>query len=227
MFARSVGKNVLNRSSVFKRTKVTLPKLEWDFAALEPFISGKINELHYSKHHQTYVNGFNTATEQMQELQLQLSKQPENLSIASKIIGVQQNIKFHGGGFKNHCLFWANLSPQSAVGGQPPTGALAAQIEKQYGSLENLVKISNDKLLGIQGSGWIFIVKNVANGGTIDVVQTYNQDTITDGNIIPLVAVDAWEHAYYLQYENRKGEYFNAIWNVINWEEAGRRYDSA
>lgn len=209
--------------SMFTRNKVTLPDLEWDFGDLEPHISGQINELHYTKHHQTYVNGLNTGLEQMAELQEKLKKEPSP-SIAREIIALQQNIKFHGGGYTNHCLFWKNLTPEKNGGGQLPEGKLKDAIITQYGSLDSLIQLTNTKLAGVQGSGWAFIVKNLANGGKLDVVQTYNQDTVT-GSLIPLVAIDAWEHAYYLQYQNRKVEYFNAIWNVINWKEAAKRFE--
>lgn len=206
-----------------KRTKVTLPDLDWDFGALEPHISGQINELHYTKHHQTYVNGFNAATEQFEELKTKLDSDP---TVAKQLIALQQNIKFHGGGYTNHCLFWKNLAPTSQGGGEPPTGALAKQIETQFGSLDNLISLTNSKLAGIQGSGWAFLVKNMENGGQLEVVQTYNQDTVT-GPLKPLLAIDAWEHAYYLQYQNKKVDYFKAIWNVINWKEAAKRFDAA
>lgn len=209
--------------SMFARSKVTLPDLEWDFGDLEPHISGKINELHYSKHHQTYVNGLNTSLEKMAELQEKLKKEPSP-AITREIIALQQNIKFHGGGYTNHCLFWKNLTPEKNDGGQLPKGKLRDAIIDQYGSLESLIKLTNTKLAGVQGSGWAFIVKNLDNGGKLDVVQTYNQDTVT-GSLIPLVAIDAWEHAYYLQYQNRKVDYFKAIWNVINWKEATKRFE--
>ncbi|CCD25428.1 superoxide dismutase SOD2 NDAI_0F01090 [Naumovozyma dairenensis CBS 421] len=209
-----------------KRTKVTLPDLDWDFGDLEPHISGQINEIHYTKHHQTYVNGYNAAVEQFEDLKPKLDTNP--VEISQKLIALQQNIKFHGGGFTNHCLFWKNLAPEKNGGGEPPmeSSALAKQIKEQYGSLDNLIKVTNEKLAGVQGSGWAFIVKNVSNGGKLDVVQTYNQDTVT-GVLKPIVAIDAWEHAYYLQYQNQKADYFKAIWNVINWKEAARRFDKA
>lgn len=226
MFARSATATLRQTPQlVARRTKVSLPKLDWDFAALEPYVSGKINELHYTKHHQTYVNGFNTAVDQLAELSACLDKEPSP-ALARKIYGVHQNLRFHGGGYTNHCLFWKNLAPASQGGGEPPTGKLGEQIKEQFGGLEKLQKWTNATLAGVQGSGWAFIVKNLDNGGNIEVVQTYNQDTVT-GNLVPLVAIDAWEHAYYLQYQNRKAEYFNAIWNVINWKEASKRFDAA
>lgn len=207
------------------RTKVTLPDLDWDFGDLEPHISGQINELHYTKHHQTYVNGYNTSMEQLQEKSELLKREPSP-TLVREILGLQQNIKFHGGGYTNHCLFWKNLTPEKNGGGQLAANSkLAKAITEQFGSLDNLIKLTNEKLAGVQGSGWAFIVKNLENGGKIDVVQRYNQDTVT-GKLVPLVAIDAWEHAYYLQYQNRKADYFKAIWNVINWEEAARRFES-
>lgn len=199
------------------RTKVTLPDLDWDYAALEPYISGKINELHHKKHHQTYVNGFNAASEQL------LAAEQNNDAKAA--VAAQQNLKFHGGGYLNHCLFWKNLLPVSVSGGAPPTGKLASQIELQFGLLDKLIALTNSKLAGIQGSGWAFIVYN-KDTKALDVVQRYNQDTVT-GPLVPLVAIDAWEHAYYLQYQNVKADYFKAIWNVINWKEAEKRYEAA
>ncbi|ODV62069.1 superoxide dismutase SOD2 [Ascoidea rubescens DSM 1968] len=200
------------------RTKVTLPDLEWDFGDLEPYISGQINEIHYTKHHQTYVNGYNQAIEQHAEAKAK--------GDVKATIELQQNIKFHGGGFTNHCLFWKNLSPSSKKGGNyhdlDQNSDFYKQVVTNYGSFDNLINVTNNKLAGIQGSGWAFIVKNKENN-SIDVVQTYNQDTVLN-NLTPLVAIDAWEHAYYLQYRNQKVDYFKAIWNVINWNEAAKRY---
>ncbi|QPG74326.1 Superoxide dismutase [Mn], mitochondrial [Brettanomyces nanus] len=200
-------------------TQVSLPALKWDFGELEPFISGRINELHYTKHHQTYVNGFNKAVEQQAEA---LAK-----GDISKVLALQQNVKFHGGGYKNHCLFWDNLSPTKNGGGELPASSsgLYKKVIDEYGSFDNLIKDTNAKLAGVQGSGWAFIVKNKENGA-VEVVQRYNQDTVS-GNLVPLLALDAWEHAYYLQYQNRKADYFKAIWNVINWAEASKRFDQA
>lgn len=198
--------------------KVSLPDLKWDFGDLEPFISGQINELHYTKHHQTYVNGFNQAVEQQAEA-LAAGDVP-------KALALQQNVKFHGGGFRNHCLFWDNLTPAKNGGGELPEGsALAKSVAESYGSFDKLIGVTNAKLAGVQGSGWAFIVKNLENN-SVEVVQRYNQDTVT-GSLVPLVAIDAWEHAYYLQYQNRKVDYFKAIWNVINWKEAAKRFDEA
>ncbi|AOA61769.1 Superoxide dismutase [Mn], mitochondrial [Komagataella phaffii CBS 7435] len=206
----------LASSLVTTRTKVSLPDLRWDFHELEPFISGKINELHYTKHHQTYVNGYNAAIEQLSE-----AKETNN---TPKVIELQQALRFHGGGYVNHNLFWDNLAPPKQGGGELPSESsdFSKKVIEEYGSFDSLISLTNSKLAGIQGSGWAFIVKNKENG-SVEVVQRPNQDTVS-GSLVPLVAIDAWEHAYYLQYQNVKADYFKAIWNVINWKEAEKRF---
>lgn len=212
-----LSKNLTSSSSLGAvRTKATLPDLDYDFGALEPFISGKINELHYTKHHQNYVNGFNTATEQLAEAKA--------ANDTLKQIELTKAIKFNGGGHINHSLFWKNLAPVSAGGGEPPSGALAEAIQSQYGSLDKLVALTNTKLAGIQGSGWAWIVKNKENS-SLEVITLPNQDPVPSA-YIPVVGIDAWEHAYYLQYNNVKADYFKAIWNVINWKEAEKRFSA-
>lgn len=199
--------------------KLTLPQLDWEFDALEPYISGEINRIHYLKHHQAYVDGYNRVVEQQAEARI--------LGNVQKIVELQKAEKFFAGGYINHCLFWKNLAPKLQGGGEHPSpdSDFAKKIVEQYGSLENLIAITNTKLAGIQGSGWAFIVKNLENGGELDVVTTENQDTVISP-LVPLVAIDAWEHAYYLQYQNVKVDYFKAIWNVINWKEAEKRFEA-
>jgi Fe-Mn family superoxide dismutase len=214
MFALRTVRSQALKAPMLARTKVTLPDLDYDYGALEPYISGQINEIHHKKHHQTYVNGYNTAIEQHAEA--------EAKGDVLKTIELQQAIKFHGGGFRNHNLFWKNLAPPKQGGGELPTGALAQAVEQEYGSFDKLISLTNSKLAGIQGSGWAWIVKNNENGA-IEIVQTANQDTV-GAQYTPLVAIDAWEHAYYLQYQNVKVDYFKAIWKVINWAEAEKRY---
>lgn len=214
--SRPLARTARQLAPQLARTKILLPQLEWDFGDLEPYILAQINELHYTKHHQTYVTGFNTALEQLEE-----AKHNGDVKAA---VALQKAINFHGGGYLNHNLFWKNLAPPKNGGGEPPAAdlVLGKAIAAQYGLLDNLISLTNSKLAGIQGSGWAFIVKNKENGA-VEVVTTANQDTVT-GPLEPLVAIDAWEHAYYLQYQNVKVDYFKAIWNVINWKEAEKRF---
>ncbi|KEZ40734.1 hypothetical protein SAPIO_CDS8679 [Scedosporium apiospermum] len=199
----------------FARGQATLPDLPYDYNALEPYISAKIMELHHSKHHQTYVNGFNTA--------LQAIAEAESKGDLTKAAAQAPLINFHGGGHVNHSLFWENLAPSSRDGGGEPSGALRSAIDEDFGSFDALRKEINAALTGIQGSGWAWLVKDKTTG-TLSVVTRANQDPVT-GNLAPLLGIDAWEHAYYLQYENRKAEYFDAIWNVLNWKTVAQRFE--
>jgi len=171
-------------------------------------------ELHHSKHHQTYVTSLNNFSEQIQEA-------AAKSDIAAQI-ALQPMINFHGGGHLNHSLFWENLAPKSAGGGEPPSGALAKAIDEHFGGLDKLQGEINKALAGIQGSGWAWLVQDKQTG-KIQVKTYANQDPVV-GQFTPLLGIDAWEHAYYLQYQNRKAEYFSAIWDVINWKAAEKRY---
>ncbi|KAF3070797.1 Superoxide dismutase [Mn], mitochondrial [Daldinia childiae] len=204
-------------STSFVRGKATLPDLSYDYGALEPYISGKIMELHHKGHHQTYVNGLNSALETIEEAK---AKGDDIQAAATAPL-----LNFHGGGHKNHTLFWENLAPNNKGGGGEPEGSLKSAIDKDFGSFETLQKQINTALAGIQGSGWAWLVKD-KSAGTLQVITKANQDPVI-GNQVPLLGIDAWEHAYYLQYQNRKAEYFNAIWNVINWGTVAKRLEKA
>ncbi|PGH18611.1 hypothetical protein AJ79_00390 [Helicocarpus griseus UAMH5409] len=195
-------------------TKATLPDLPYDYGALEPSISGKIMELHHKNHHNTYVNSYNTAVEQLAEAQ-------GKGDIKSQV-ALQSLTNFHGGGHVNHSLFWENLAPKSAGGGEPPSGALGKAIDDSFGNLETFKSNFNAALAGIQGSGWAWLVKDKQTG-KISIKTYANQDPVV-GQFIPILGIDAWEHAYYLQYENRKAEYFKAVWDVVNWKTAEKRF---
>jgi len=204
-----------------------------DYGALEPAISGQIMELHHSKHHNTYVNSYNDAADK-------LAAAEASDDVAAKI-AIQPLINFHGGGHLNHTLFWENLAPKNQGGGEPPSGELAKAIDTTYGSLDDMKKKFNTALAGIQGSGWAWLVKDTQTGNI--GIKTYaNQDPVV-GQYIPLLGIDAWEHAvscvnpnldrhannqqYYLQYNNRKAEYFGAVWDVVNWKAAEQRFSKA
>lgn len=159
-----------------------------DYGALEPAISGQIMELHHSKHHQTYVNSYNDASEK-----LAAAAASSDPSAIQTQIALQPLINFHGGGHVNHSLFWENLAPKNQGGGDPPSGQLAKEIDATYGSLEEFKKKFNASLAGIQGSGWAWLVRDTQTGNI--GIKTYaNQDPVV-GQFKPLLGVDAWEHA--------------------------------
>ncbi|KAK9327042.1 Manganese/iron superoxide dismutase [Lipomyces starkeyi] len=211
--ARRAMMSTRSAPAVFARGKATLPDLDYDFGALEPYISGQIMELHYTKHHQTYVNGYNAAIEKF-----------DSTSDIKSQIELQSLINFHGGGHINHSLFWKNLAPKSAGGGEllGTKSPLSKAIEAKYGSYDKLMGTVNAQLAAIQGSGWTWLVKD-STSGDLEIINKANQDPVTSP-YIPLVGIDAWEHAYYLQYKNVKVDYFKAIWNVVNWKEAEKRF---
>ncbi|KAH0537252.1 hypothetical protein FGG08_005954 [Glutinoglossum americanum] len=171
-------------------------------------------QLHHDMHHATYVNSYNTFTEQLLAAQAR--------SDIPAILSLQPLLNFHGGGHINHSLFWENLSPTSKHGGAPPTGALLHKINETYGSLGNFQSLFNKTLASIQGSGWAWLVREKETG-SIGIRAYANQDPVL-GPYEPLLGIDAWEHAYYLQYQNRKAEYFKAIWEVVNWKKVEERF---
>ncbi|KAI9892765.1 MAG: Superoxide dismutase [Mn], mitochondrial [Vezdaea aestivalis] len=168
------------------RGKATLPDLKYDYAALEPSISGQIMELHHSKHHQTYVNSYNAASEKLAEAQA--------TSNIKEQIALQPLINFHGGGHTNHTLFWENLVPKSQGGGTPPSGELATAIDSTFGGYDALKGKFNAALAGLQGSGWVWLVREKETGN-IGIKSYANQDPVV-GAFEPLLGIDAWEHAY-------------------------------
>lgn len=198
------------------RAKHTLPELPYSYGALEPAISGQIMEVHHAKHHQTYVNGLNNFETQTAEA---LAKGDVKTAIS-----LQRGLNFNGGGHINHSLFWKNLAPTSQGGGQLDSGELRSAIDRDFGGLEELKSKFNAALAGIQGSGWGWLGYNAQNG-RLDIITTANQDPLVSHT--PIIGVDAWEHAFYLQYKNDKATYFKNIWNVINFEEAEKRLVAA
>ncbi|MGE8496241.1 MAG: superoxide dismutase [Pseudomonas sp.] len=197
-----------------------LPALPYAYDALEPHIDAQTMEIHYSKHHQTYVNGLNAALEgnalgelPVEELLGRLAEVPESLRGA---------VINHGGGHANHSLFWAVMSPQ---GGGEPQGALGEAITAQLGSFESFKDAFTKAALTRFGSGWAWL--SVTPQKTLVVESSANQDSpLMQGNT-PILGLDVWEHAYYLRYQNRRPEYIGAFYNVINWAEVATRYEAA
>ncbi|KAF5979931.1 superoxide dismutase Fe-Mn family [Fusarium coicis] len=191
----------------------SLPALPYAYDALEPSISAQIMELHHSKHHQAYVTNLNAALKNY-------ATATSTNDIAGQI-ALQSAIKFNGGGHINHSLFWENLSPSSSSDAKPESApTLSAEISKTWGSIQAFQEAFKKTLLGLQGSGWGWLVKDTHG---LRIVTTKDQDPVVGGEV-PIFGVDMWEHAYYLQYLNGKAAYVDNIWNVINWKTAEARF---
>jgi superoxide dismutase, Fe-Mn family len=193
----------------------TLPDLPYDYSALEPSISGTIMELHHSKHHQTYVNGANTALTQLAE-----ARDSENLANVNRL---EKDLAFNLGGHVNHSIFWTNLSPD---GGDKPTGDLASAIDEAFGSFERFQAHFTATALGVQGSGWSVLAWD-SIGQRLIIVQFFDQQANFPAGIVPLLMLDVWEHAYYLDYKNVRADYVKAFWNIANWANVAQRFDVA
>ncbi|EAG3322949.1 superoxide dismutase [Listeria monocytogenes] len=197
-----------------------LPKLPYTYDALEPNFDKETMEIHYTKHHNTYVTKLNEAVAGHPEL---ASKSVEELvanldSVPEDIRGAVRN---HGGGHANHTLFWSILSPN---GGGAPTGNLKAAIESEFGTFDDFKEKFNAAAAARFGSGWAWLV---VNDGKLEIVSTANQDSPLSDGKTPVLGLDVWEHAYYLKFQNRRPEYIDTFWNVINWDEANKRFDAA
>jgi superoxide dismutase, Fe-Mn family len=195
-----------------------LPPLPYEFDALEPVISAEIMKLHYTKHHQAYVDNLNKAlivyadAEQKQDLQA--------------MIATQQAIRFNGGGNVNHSIFWTNLIGEKNGGGVLESGALKEAITKEFGSLEAFIEAMNAKTLAVQGSGWGWLGLNKQKK-RLEIATCENQDPLSMKGLIPLLGIDVWEHAYYLQYKNVRADYLKSIWKVVNWKNVESRFAEA
>lgn len=195
-----------------------LPELPYDFGALEPAISGHIMEIHYTKHHNAYVTNLNTALEKY--------KEAEHKQDVATMIALSQAIKFNGGGHVNHSIFWHNLASKSQGGGVHPQGELLHALEKTFGSLEMFIEKFSALCVGLQGSGWGWLGfdKSLAR---LVITTCVNQDPLSTQGLIPLLGIDVWEHAYYLQYKNVRAEYVKNIWSVVNWKNVEERFVKA
>lgn len=196
--------------------KYGLPQLDYAYDALEPHISGEIMETHHTKHHQNYVNGANAALEKLDAAR-------KDASIAGVVTALSKDLAFNLGGHTNHSLFWKNLSPN---GGGQPTGALAEAIDRDFGSFDAFQEHFNGAALGLQGSGWAVLGYDHI-GERLVIEQMTDQQGNLSVNLTPLLLLDMWEHAFYLQYKNVKADYVKAVWNVFNWDEVAARYDAA
>lgn len=195
----------------------TLPDLGYDYDALGEYISKDIMQLHHDKHHQTYVDKLNAALEPAHDLQgLPITELLDKYATAPE--SIQSAIRNHGGGHYNHTLFWKWMSP---TGGGEPTGALANSILEKYGSFQGFVDTFSAKSLAVFGSGWAWLQPDM------EIITTSNQDTpLIQGLDEPILGLDVWEHAYYLDYKNKRDDYVKAWWNIVDWNYVSERFDS-
>jgi superoxide dismutase, Fe-Mn family len=199
---------------------VELPPLPYDYSALEPYIDTQTMYLHHDKHHATYVTNLNNAVQNtpfasmsVDDLLRQLSRVPNDIRTA-----VQNN----AGGHANHSMFWRTMQPN---GGGQPVGELASAIDRAFGSFDRFKAAFNTAGVRHFGSGWVWLVLDPH--GTLLVTSTANQDSPLMHDLYPLMGNDVWEHAYYLEYQNRRSDYLTAWWNVVNWDEVAWRYVQA
>jgi superoxide dismutase, Fe-Mn family len=201
-----------------------LAPLPYAYDALEPHIDAQTMEIHHDKHHAAYVANLNkalAATGSPGLAELDVAKLLRNLAEVPE--AQRTAVRNNGGGHYNHSLFWTSLGPQ---GGGKPSGELAKALDKTFGSFETFQQKFEEASLGRFGSGWAWLLLD--RTGTLVVTSTPNQDgPLLDGSGTPLLLLDVWEHAYYLKYQNRRGDYVKAFWNVVDWAEVGRRYAEA
>lgn len=199
-----------------EQTSYQLPELPYDFNALEPVISAEIMELHYTKHHKAYVTNLNTALEKYHEA--------ETKNDVSQMISLQAAIKFNGGGHINHSIFWTILTSLSRAQ-ERPTGDLAKMIDRDFGSFDQFKERLTNAAVGVQGSGWGWLGYNKGQK-RLEITTCANQDPLSAQGLVPLLGIDVWEHAYYLQYKNLRADYVKNIWKIFNWQQVSERLAS-
>ena len=195
--------------------KYQLPELPYDFSALEPHISGQIMELHHGKHHATYVKNANDVLAQFDEAR--------SKGDMSRIAALEKALAFNLSGHILHSIFWQNLAPK---GGGEPNGELKTTIERDFGGFEPFKKQMTQVAASIMGSGWAALVWEPL-GGRLLTTQIYDHQSNLSQGGVPLMVIDAWEHAYYLQYKSQKQAFFDAVWNLWNWKDIGDRFEAA
>jgi len=202
-------------------TNYQLPNLPYAYNALEPIISEKIMKLHHLKHHQAYVDNLNTALGKYHQ-----AESKKDVGAVADMIALQQAIKFNGGGHINHSFFWTILAPVSTGGTLSQSSELLEMIVRDFGSFEEFKKKLTDACVGIQGSGWGWLGYN-KNLKRLELSTTANQDPLSAQGLTPILGVDVWEHAYYFDYENRRKEYVEKIWQIFNWKAIEEKFDKA
>jgi len=201
--------------------KYELPPLPYNYDSLEPHIDARTMEIHYTKHHQTYTDKFNTSLESC-STEIQEKDIVEILSNLDLVPAIHKSaINFNGGGYDNHRIFWNNMKPN---GGGEPGGSLADAINSSFGSFSEFKEKFSSTTVLIQGSGWGWLVYNPVNK-KVEYKSMPNQTSPRTEGLIPLLGCDVWEHAYYLKYQNRRPEYVSNWWNIINWDDVGQRFN--
>jgi Fe-Mn family superoxide dismutase len=195
--------------------KYELPDLGYDYAALEPYYSAEMLELHHDKHHAAYVSGLNGVLDQLDEARV--------TDDFEAITGLEKKLAFNLSGHVLHTIFWKNLSPD---GGDKPHGDLSAAIDEYFGSFDRFRRQLSEATVTVQGSGWGALAWEPL-GGRLYVAQIYDHQDNIGQSSGPLLVLDAWEHAYYLQYRNKRPEYVEAIWNIVDWADVARRFEAA
>ena len=195
----------------------TLPSLPYPYDALEPYIDARTMEIHYTKHHAAYVAKLNEALAK----HLEIADKPledllKNLDLVPE--DIRAAVRNHGGGHYNHSLFWSWMKPVKEGGGMTPTGDMFAQIENAFGSFDNFKNQFSGAAMGHFGSGWAWLTKN--DDGDLKIMTTLNQDSPIALGLKPVLGLDIWEHAYYIKYQNRRQEYVEAWWNVVDWGDS-------
>ena len=193
----------------------TLPDLDYDYSALEPYISAEIMQLHHDKHHKAYVDGANTALDKLAE-----ARDKGEFGAISKL---EKDLAFNLGGHTNHSVFWKNLAPNAP---ERPDGELAAAIDEYFGTFEGFRAQFSEAAKSIQGSGWGALVYDPI-AGRLNTLAFYDQQNNLPVGSVPLLLLDMWEHAFYLQYKNVKVDFAKAFWNVVNWADVQDRYAAA
>jgi superoxide dismutase, Fe-Mn family len=207
-----------NADTAPKEAAFKLPPLPYSYDALEPYIDSQTMTIHHQKHHAAYVDNLNKALDKhpehkgktLEELLKNLDKVPED---------IREAVRNNGGGHYNHSFFWTIMGKNK---GGEPKGKLKSDIDKGFGSFDNFKKAFKEAALGRFGSGWVWLVKD--NSGVLKIISTPNQDTPVMEGIKPVLGLDVWEHAYYLKYQNKRGDYIDAWWNVVNWDQVEKYY---
>jgi Fe-Mn family superoxide dismutase len=195
-----------------------LPPLPYDYNALEPYIDEQTMRLHHDKHHQGYVNGLNNA-----EAKLAEARASGDYALVAHW---ERALAFHGSGHFLHTIYWANMAPAGNGGGGEPSGALAKQIDKDFGSFAAFKAQFSAATAAVEGSGWGILAWQTGSDQLV-ILQAEKHQNLTQQGAVPLLVLDVWEHAYYLKYQNRRGEYIDAWWNVVNWADAAERFAEA